>query len=71
MRCEITAFLQHVSGILATIGHSCNVIGHFRNIQGNFATLHRAFLPHSENYTFRNTTWFCGGLYFLLPQAHD
>ena len=32
MHREIRAFLQHLYGITATIGHSCNVLGHFRNI---------------------------------------
>ena len=32
MHREIRAFSQHVYGIMATIGHSCNVLGYFRNI---------------------------------------
>ena len=48
MHREIRAFWQHIYGILATIGHSCDVLGHFRNIEGIFVTLHRAFLPHLE-----------------------
>ena len=36
---------------------------------GIFATLRRAFLPLSENYTFRNTIWFCAALYFSLTTS--
>ena len=32
MRPKILAFWQHVQGILATMGYSCNDLGHFHNI---------------------------------------
>ena len=32
MHSEIMAFLEHVSGILDTIGHSWKVLGYFRNM---------------------------------------
>ena len=46
MHRKITAFLQHVQGILATIGQSCNVLGHFRNTaQGIFAAFRKLYFP--------------------------
>ena len=49
MHREITAFLQPVQGIFATIGHSCNLLrqpqGILATFWGIFATC-RAFLQH-------------------------